>query len=320
MKFLRDWIEELQVKLRNEERHTDFLTHDLAKVRARLADRNRACNELAKQRDEWRRDACSAGAELDKLRQARAAERANPDNPGDLIEGLRKENERLQGLVKAGDEFIHVVREKVGIAGDLDGLESALGAIDELRGRVGFMDQRVKEMSEELAEKHERSKALYNDLKGAKLTLRTCQHDLEREQGRVRTLEEQAESYRKTIAELRLTRPASLLDAPSFAYADAEGPDRFNAEQSRIRELNRIVDANHTDVGGECVSPRYEVQKVMGREHPGRVIGYQVYDNLKRGIWDAWVETSEQPLDTAHAHALAAKERLEREAANRGGM
>ena len=218
-------------------------------------------------------------AELDKLRQTRAAERAAPvaetrfETAPDLVvvpanvEGLAPFRKLKALHERALTELNGLRRERaeraapapVGLLADvraalkaggwepemgpalLDRVDAAIGAADPmpergvgeatpfelrtrnatlardndtLRGRVAFMDQRVKELSEELAEANRLRKEAYKRVDG---------------------LEEQAESYRKTIAELRLTRPG---------FEDTSGPDRFNEEQSRIGDLNRIVEAN----------------------------------------------------------------------------
>ena len=157
MKFLRDWIEELQVKLRNEERHTDFLTHDLEKVRARLGDRSRACNELAASRDAVAATLNETQAELDALR-GRWQREVSPHIPlgaespvfvsGDAtaLVDAQKEINRLKGLVKAGDEFIKLVRERVGLTGDLDGTESALERLDKLNADCGRYRKEIREL------------------------------------------------------------------------------------------------------------------------------------------------------------------------------
>ena len=151
---LESQVEDLSTKLEREWARTDA-------VIAQARDWKARTRILAKQRDEWRSDACAAGAELDKLRRSRAQDRANPDHPGDLIEELRNENKRLQGLVKAGDEFIKLVRERVGLSGDLDGTESALDALDDLRRALDeYKEQVAQREAITTVEKLNRSDAL----------------------------------------------------------------------------------------------------------------------------------------------------------------
>ena len=138
--------------------------------------------------------------ELDKLRQARARERAEPADMA-ALDALRKENERLTGLVKAGDEFIHAVRKRVDIDGDLDGTESALDALDDLIAR---------------------KKGLENELGGCKRTLATAQEDLAQ--------------ARRTIDTLRLM-PKARHDEFGFAKAP-EGPDRASLVRYVVRECS----------------------------------------------------------------------------------
>ena len=102
MKMLRKWIEELQESLDEANEHVDHLDKRLDKVLARLADRNRACNDLARQRDKWHERACENSAELDKLRQVPAGDahtRLAEDNA--QYRAALKENEALRGPMLA---------------------------------------------------------------------------------------------------------------------------------------------------------------------------------------------------------------------------
>ena len=168
------------------------------------------CGTIMGQRDK-------AQAELSALRQSRAQERVQYAGPE---------------LEASARQALHVIRDLLDppeLVGTVQAVKDLLAGHQELMEQRDALEVELAATSEKLNRLDEASDTLRDEVARLKADVEMRDHDLAEEQENVRrlrlrvgTLEDEAEGYRKTISELRLTRPRGPV---SHQYDDVYGPD-----------------------------------------------------------------------------------------------
>ena len=283
------------------------LVRTIAAQAVELNETRQRCDSYAKSFDKACNDLeamATAGkavqAELDKLRQARARERAQP-MPQDSLKVEHYEAGEVTGYHRAtpaerevGDKtplaFREAVREALGL--DRFGIDSAVVAIHKLKADLEMRDGDLEDCQKELRVMRESRDSHKED---ADLVRATVRH-----------LESQAASYRDTISELRLN--PKMRGALEQAFDDAAGPDRAGPPTVRVTDAR------------EAARPRYEATNIL---KDGKVIGYGVYDHARNTWQNQWLVDKGHTFESAQSDAIAECERLSRKEpkqANRGGI